>query len=196
MAVHELGWQFNCIHECLICCSGTFMNSSWTHLRNVHECSLTIWFMNFWVHGCSWTSPGSWIIWVHEQPMFMNKVRVHEQNKLMNSWTFMKVSFIVQEYSWTVHEHVDEPLSFFLFTNIHELFLNVHEQFMLISPGKEVHRSAIMQDLREKEKRKWKWPTGGHFGFHNCEICHGLSLCETLHFVLCSWARYFAFLFS
>ena len=28
---------------------------------------------------------------VHEQPMFMNKVRVHEQNKFMNSWTFMKV---------------------------------------------------------------------------------------------------------
>ena len=30
---------------------------------------------------------------------------------------------------------------------------------------------------------KKKWPTGGHFGFHNCEICHGLPLCETLHFV-------------
>ena len=29
---------------------------------------------------------------VHEQPMFMNKVRVHKQNKFMNSWTFMKVS--------------------------------------------------------------------------------------------------------
>ena len=28
---------------------------------------------------------------VHEQPMFMNKVRVHEK--------FMKVSFVVQEYS-------------------------------------------------------------------------------------------------
>ena len=45
---------------------------------------------------------------VHEQPMCMNKVRVHEQNKFMHSWTFMKVSFVVQEYSWTVHEHVDE----------------------------------------------------------------------------------------
>ena len=32
---------------------------------------------------------------VHEQPMFMYyKVRVHERNKLMNSWTFMKVSFV------------------------------------------------------------------------------------------------------
>ena len=28
----------------------------------------------------------------HEQPMFKNKVRVHEQNKFMNSLTFMKVS--------------------------------------------------------------------------------------------------------
>ena len=28
-----------------------------------------------------------------------------------------------------------------------------------------------------------KWPTG-----------HGLSLCETLHFVLFSWSRYFFFL--
>ena len=45
---------------------------------------------------------------VHEQPMFMNKVRGHEQNKFMNSWTFMKATFVVQEYSWTVHEHVDE----------------------------------------------------------------------------------------
>ena len=32
---------------------------------------------------------------VHEQLMFMNKVRVHKQNKFMNSWTFMKVSFVV-----------------------------------------------------------------------------------------------------
>ena len=33
---------------------------------------------------------------VHEQPTFINKVCVHEQNKFMN--------FVVQEYSWTVHE--------------------------------------------------------------------------------------------
>ena len=26
----------------------------------------------------------------------------------------------------------------------------------------EIHRSAIMQDFRDNEK---KWPTGGHFGF-------------------------------
>ena len=47
----------------------------------------------------------------------------------------------------------------------------------------EVYRPAIMQDFRDNEKIKLKWPTGGHFGFHNWEICHGLSLCETLHFV-------------
>ena len=57
----------------------------------------------------------------------------------------------------------------------------------------EVHRSAIMQDFRDKEKKKIKWPTGGLFGFYNCEICHGLSLCETLHFPLYSWSSYFAF---
>ena len=26
-------------------------------------------------------------------------------------------------------------------------------------------------------------PTGGQFGFYYCEICHGLFLCKTLHFV-------------
>ena len=36
---------------------------------------------------------------VYEQPMFMNKVKVHEQNRFMISGTFMKVSFVVQEYS-------------------------------------------------------------------------------------------------
>ena len=57
---------------------------------------------------------------VHEQPMFMNKVRVYEQNKSMNSWTFMKVSFVVQEYSWTVHEHVDERSYFFCSRTVHD----------------------------------------------------------------------------
>ena len=52
----------------------------------------------------------------------------------------------------------------------------------------EAHRSAIMQHFRDDEKKKSKWPTGCHFGFYNCEICHGLSLCETLHFVLYSWS--------
>ena len=48
------------------------------------------------------------------------------------------------------------------------------------------HRSAIMQNFRDNEKNNSKWPTGGHFGFYNCEICHGLCLCETLRFVLYS----------
>ena len=48
----------------------------------------------------------------------------------------------------------------------------------------EVHRSAIMQDFRDNENKKLKWPIGGNFGFYNCEICHGLALCETLHFAL------------
>ena len=30
----------------------------------------------------------------------------------------------------------------------------------------EVHRSAIIQDFRDNEKKKLKWPTGGHFGFY------------------------------
>ena len=55
----------------------------------------------------------------------------------------------------------------------------------------EVHKSAIMQDCRDNEKIKFKWPTGGHFGFYNCEISHGLSL--SLHFVLYSWSSYFDF---
>ena len=49
--------------------------------------------------------------------------------------------------------------------------------------GVEVHRSAIMQNCRDNEKNNFKWPTGGHLGFYNSEICHGLSLCETLRFV-------------
>ena len=36
----------------------------------------------------------------------------------------------------------------------------------------EVYRSTIMQDFQDEKK---KWPTGGHFGFYNCEICHGLA---------------------
>ena len=45
-----------------------------------------------------------------------------------------------------------------------------------------INRSAIMQDLQDSEKKKKKL------------ICHGLSLGETLHFVLYSWPSHFAFL--
>ena len=48
-----------------------------------------------------------------------------------------------------------------------------------------------MQDFRDGEK---KWPTGSHFGIFLSELCHGLSLCEKLHFVLYSWSSNFAFL--
>ena len=40
-----------------------------------------------------------------EQPKFMNYVRVREQNTLMNSCIFMKVSFVVQN-SWVDREHI------------------------------------------------------------------------------------------
>ena len=55
----------------------------------------------------------------------------------------------------------------------------------------EVHRSAIMQDFRDNEKKKMA-------DWRPCRLllvrnCHGLSLCETLHFVLYSWSSYFAF---
>ena len=68
-----------------------------------------------------------------------------------------------------------------------------HQNPLVLSDGygkyeeTEVYRLAIMQDFRDIEKKKLngrQWPTSGHFGFYNCEICHGLSLCETLHFVL------------
>ena len=67
---------------------------------------------------------------VHEQHMFMNKVQFHEQNKFMNSWTFMKVSFVVLgEYSWTVHEHVDEcSWTFIVFCS--RTFMNYSLMFM------------------------------------------------------------------
>ena len=32
-------------------------------------------------------------------------------------------------------------------------------------------------------RKKIKWPTGGHLSFYECDICHGLSLCDTLHFL-------------
>ena len=51
----------------------------------------------------------------------------------------------------------------------------------------EGYRSAIMQDFRDNGN---KWRTGGHLGFYNCEFCHGLSLSETLHFVLYSWSSH------
>ena len=31
---------------------------------------------------------------------------------------------------------------------------------------REVHRSVIMRDFRDNEKKNIKWATGGHFGFY------------------------------
>ena len=52
----------------------------------VHECSLTIHeFVEFmFVHELALVHELSEFMTVYEQPMFMNKVRVHEQNKFMN----------------------------------------------------------------------------------------------------------------
>ena len=57
----------------------------------------------------------------------------------------------------------------------------------------EIHRSANMQDFRDSEKNLADWQV---FWIFSCESCHGLSLCETLHFVVYSWSSHFAFLES
>ena len=129
----------------------TFKGRSWMFINYlVHE------FVEFMVvHELAFVHE---FMTVHEQHMFMNKVRVREQNKFMNSWTFMKVSFVVQEYSWTVHEHVDQHSWTFIvfcsraFRLIQELFMNVHEQFMIISPGRRPHfRVHLTSNLKFKE---------------------------------------------
>ena len=44
-----------------------------------------------------------------------------------------------------------------------------HKKTLVLADGyvkyeeAEVHESAIMQDLRDNEKKKIKWLTGGHF---------------------------------
>ena len=103
----------------------TFKERSWMFTNYlVHE------FFEFMVvHELALVHELSEFMTVHEQPMFMNKVRVHEQNKFMNSWAFMKVSFVVQEYSWTVHEHVDKrSWTFIVFCS--RTFMNYSWMFM------------------------------------------------------------------
>ena len=132
-------WNFRLtVHECLICCSGTFMNSSWTHLMNIYELSgswivlvfgrswtrLTVYeipecliccsgtfilFMNTF-NERSWMFLTMWFMKLLSSLPFMNNPCSWTKWEFMNrisSWTFMKVSFVVQEYSWTVNEHVD-----------------------------------------------------------------------------------------
>ena len=55
---------------------------------------------------------------------------------------------------------------------------NVTKNYLVLSDGYVKYEEAEV----DNEKKKIKWPTGGHFEFYNCEICHGLSLCEKLHF--------------
>ena len=83
------------------------------------ECSVTIWLMNYFSSWPFMNNPSSWTRW-----QFLNKI--------INFWWkfLMKVSFVVQECSWTVHEHFDKRSWTFIvfFTNNHELFMNVHEE--------------------------------------------------------------------
>ena len=104
LTVHEF-------HEHYICYSGIFVNSSWTHLMNVHECSWAIWFMI--VHELALVHEFSEFMTVHEQPMFMNRI---------SSWTHLLFNNIHEPFMNTcMNAHS------FLFTNIHELFITVHD---------------------------------------------------------------------
>ena len=95
-------------------------------------------FINYLVHGVFEFMAIHELALVHELSEFM---AVYEQPKsmLMNSWIFMKVSFVVQEYLWTVHELFDErswTLKVFCsrtFMNYSWMFMN--SSWMIISPG-------------------------------------------------------------
>ena len=50
-----------------------------------------------------------------------------------------------------------------------------------------------MQHFRDHEKKQLNVTT---FGFYFCKIYHGLSLCESLYFVLYAWSSYFALILS
>ena len=50
---------------------------------------------------------------------------------------------------------------------------------------------AVMQDFQDKEKKPLRMNACRHFKFYFCTIFHGLSLCDTLHFVLHSWSSYY-----
>ena len=72
-----------------------------------------------------------------KQPMFMNKVRVHEQNTFMNrtrACTCMKIPFVIQEYSLTVNGHFHER-SWTLIVFCSRTFMIYPWIFMNFSPG-------------------------------------------------------------
>ena len=56
----------------------------------------------------------------------------------------------------------------------------------------EIHRSAIMQDFQDSDKKK-KWTTDSHSGFFSVKFVMGYP-CEKINFVLNSWSSHFAFL--
>ena len=53
-----------------------------------------------------------------------------------------------------------------------------------------------MQHFRDNEKKQLKMTVSRLFGFYFCKIYHGLSLCESLHFVLYAWSSYFALILN
>ena len=54
------------------------------------------------------------------------------------------------------------------------------------------YRLAIMQDSRDNEKKTIK----NDRQLAILKICHGLSLCESSHFVLYAWSSFFALFLS
>ena len=56
-----------------------------------------------------------------------------------------------------------------------------------------INALAIMKDFWNNEKKQLKMAASRPFLFYAWKICHGLSLGETLHFVLYSWSHYLAF---
>ena len=54
-----------------------------------------------------------------------------------------------------------------------------------------------MQDFRDDEKKLFKMTVSRQIlDFYFSEICHGLFLCESLHFVLYAWSSCFALFLS
>ena len=116
-----------------------FVNGS-VVVQNIHEhfvntfnqCSWL--FINYLVHQISE------FMAVHEQPKLINKVKVYEQDKLVNSCLVMKVSFVLQEFSGTVHKHyVERSCTFVVFCS--RIFINYSCIFMNSSSSS--HRGCV-----------------------------------------------------
>ena len=81
------------------------------------------------------------------------------------------------------------------------LFGNEHESSPPLSRVAQVlfyiTALAIVQDFRDNERKNNKiLPLAGYFKFYFCEICHGLSLLDSTHFVLYAWSSFFALFLS